>query len=241
MGTVLVTVDGPGSRVDLALPDDSAVGTLIPAVVASFTADPPPWGRWALGPLGGEPFPPGRSLADLGVMDGSELGLRDMASEVAGSGETDPGWSSSPVAGEDPEREARRRRITDLVERTVDDLARILAGSNPTLDYASPEARRRLRSLAPGALDQGSEGKLYDLGLGVRWGRDPAAPVAATAAVRQLPGEPGQPGQPRPGSWPLIPRPSGRSASLLTLHLLVDAHCRYLLELAVSREPLPAE
>ena len=67
MGTVLVTVAGPGGQVDLALPDDAPVGAIVPALVRHCEPEPRPWSRWALGLPGGEPFPPRQTLGALGV------------------------------------------------------------------------------------------------------------------------------------------------------------------------------
>lgn len=70
MGTVLVTVAGPGGEVDLAVPGDVEVAALIPAVVRHCEPEPHPWSRWALGLPGGEPSHPGRRSALWGSSTG---------------------------------------------------------------------------------------------------------------------------------------------------------------------------
>ena len=88
MGAVLATVAGPNSRMDLSLPTDAPVGEIVPALVERCAPGPKPWSRWALGPAGGAPFAPQRTLAELGVVDGSELQLCDMVATGDATGVT---------------------------------------------------------------------------------------------------------------------------------------------------------
>jgi hypothetical protein len=229
MGIVQVTVSGPGVRVGVALPDDVAVAELIPDLVARCEPKPEPWSRWALGPQSGEPFPPRQALAEIGVMDGAELRLRDMIPVTPPPGGGEPGEPTGEP-GSSLAREAHRRRLTELVERTVDDIAKIRAGQNPLLDYASPEARRKLRGLAPGTLDRTADAELVDLGLAVRWSADPGAPVAAVAAFTERRLQPGE-------EAPTRATATAEVARRVTLRLLADWQCRQLIDLEVSSRP----
>jgi hypothetical protein len=127
MASVLVTVAGPQRSTDLALPAEAPVGELIPELV-SLCVDPAlrrASARWALAPVGGDPFPPGRAVGDLGVLDRTVLQLRDMTSAV-------PSAPAAPGSAEtiDPARLERRQGITGLVEDLVHEAAR-LAGGHP--------------------------------------------------------------------------------------------------------------
>ncbi|SDE88741.1 EsaB/YukD family protein [Pseudonocardia oroxyli] len=69
-----VTVLGPRSTVDVALPADVAVAELAPMLVELF--DEPPSGApapWRLDGVAGAPLPPSATLAQLGVLDGELL------------------------------------------------------------------------------------------------------------------------------------------------------------------------
>ena len=229
MGAVLVTVAGPKSRRDLSLPSDAPVGEIVPALVERCEPEPKPWSRWALGPAGGEPFAPQRTFAELGVVDGSELQLCDMIAPGDATGE--PSGSGPAAATADQ----RRRSISELTERLIDDIARIRAGKNPLLEYAAPEARQRLRALAPGPFDRAAEGGVSDLHLAVSWHRDPRAPVEALASFTEIgvvvaaPGGPGSSrGRPASGETPV---------RRVGVRMTVDAHCSYLLDISVAAEP----
>jgi len=191
VGAVLVTVAGPTSRMDLSLPTDAPLGELVPALVERCEPGPKPWSRWALGPAGGAPFAPQRTLAELGVVDGTELQLRDM---VAGDGARGEPPDTGPV-GAAAEADQRRRKISDLTERLIDDIGRLRAGKNPLLEYAAPEARRCLRALAPGPFDRAAERGASDLSLAVSWHRDPRAPVEALAGFTEVAADAGGPGR----------------------------------------------
>jgi hypothetical protein len=230
MGAVLVTVTGPTSRMNLSLPTDAPVGEIIPALVERGEPEPKPWSRWALGPAGGTPFAPGRTLAEQGVVDGSELQLRNMIANGDATGEPPDTGPAGTAANTDQ----RRRSITDLAERLIDDIAGIRAGKNPLLEYAAPEARRRLRALAPGPFDRAAEGCASDLSLTVSWNRDPRAPVEAVAGFTEIVAGAGGPG--RPGGsphGPSNPTPDRR----VSVRMTADAHCRYLLDVCMAAEP----
>jgi hypothetical protein len=212
MGAVLVTVAGPNSRMDLSLPADALVAEIVPALVDRCEPGPKPWSRWALGPSGGAPFAPRRTLAELGVVDGSELQLSDMVASGDATGETP---DTGPAAA-GAEEEQRRRSISDLTERLIDDIARIRAGKNPLLEYAAPEARRRLRALAPGPFDRAAEGGASDLSLAVSWHRDPRASVEAPRRAGRLTTrahlqrDAGPPGERQDDGRPSLPLPPRR-------------------------------
>ncbi len=228
MGSVAVTVEGSASRVGLVLPDDVAVARLLAILVGHCEPQPQPWSRWALGPPVGEPFPPLGTLAGLGVMDGAELRLRDLAAGLLPLPDASgPDGDGAVMEGGEALRAVRRRDLTDLVERIVDDVGGIRRGRNPLLGYASPEARRRLRALAPGTFEQSPDVRLTDLGLLVRWTRDPRAPVAAVATATERPAAT----RPSPGTS-LEP-----GVRRVLLHLLADPACRQLLDISVSGDP----
>jgi hypothetical protein len=233
MGAVLVTVAGPNSRMDLSLPSDALVAEIVPVLVERCEVEPKPWSRWALGPSGGAPFAAGRTLAELGVVDGSELQLCDMVATGDATGVT----PDSVPAGAAAEAERRRRSICDLTERLIDDIARIRAGKNPLLEYTAPEARRRLRALAPGPFDRAAEGGASDLSLAVGWRRDPRAPVEALAGFTEIAADAGGPGE--PGGSRRGPASNATPVRRVSVRMTVDAHCRYLLDVSVAADPPP--
>ncbi|MGH3753953.1 MAG: type VII secretion integral membrane protein EccD [Pseudonocardiaceae bacterium] len=75
-----MTVVAPRTRIDLALPSDVAVASLLPMVLTmagESTADGGSrHGGWCLAKLGGEAIDPDRPLSSLGVLDGDLLQLR---------------------------------------------------------------------------------------------------------------------------------------------------------------------
>ncbi len=212
---LLVTVAGNGGRVDLDLAGEATVAQVLPALVARCALQAPPWSRWSLAPRGGEPFPPQRSLEELGVVDGAELELSD---ETA----TEPGSPPAPLlhtALQSPAdaHASHRRALVALVERMAGDIARLQAGGNPLLDYASSEARQRLRRLLPATLDAGPPSSITDLNLSVRWPRRSATPVTATALI------------------------GDRAGRRISVRLLASGDCRSLAEVTVSAsEPPPS-
>jgi MinD-like ATPase involved in chromosome partitioning or flagellar assembly len=94
--TVLVTVQGPGQRVELQLPVDRPVMELVPLLVeVCGGGHQSESARWELGPMGGLAFDPGKSLAEVGVVDGALLHLRDTMAPDPESG-LPPGPPSTP-------------------------------------------------------------------------------------------------------------------------------------------------
>src|SRR5579884_3311361 len=90
--TVLVTVQGPGQRVELQLPVDRPVMELVPLLVeVCGGGHQSERSRWELGPMGGLAFDPAKSLAEVGVVDGALLHLRDtMATAPEAEPPSDP-------------------------------------------------------------------------------------------------------------------------------------------------------
>ena len=81
MKTTVVTIAGPDHRMDLAVSAETPVGQLIPTFV-ELAVDQPPGenGRepvWQVAPAGRPPLPEDRTLAELGVADGSVLVLTE--------------------------------------------------------------------------------------------------------------------------------------------------------------------
>jgi MinD-like ATPase involved in chromosome partitioning or flagellar assembly len=77
VSSVLVTVQGPEQRVELQLPGDRPVAEIMPLLVEVCAGHQPDGASWELAPLGGLAFDSGRTLADVGVVDGALLHLRD--------------------------------------------------------------------------------------------------------------------------------------------------------------------
>lgn len=79
-GRSRVTVVGARKRVDVAVPSSSPVGEYAPGLADLCGQDSQPHqpAAWSLALAGGEPLPPGASLAEVGVTDGQVLYLRDI-------------------------------------------------------------------------------------------------------------------------------------------------------------------
>lgn len=225
---MLVTVAARGSRIEVSLPSHVRVEEIVPALVGRCWSQPQPWSRWALGPSDGPPFPPRRTLAELGVVDWAELQLRDVVASFGVIG----GMPDTRPAGIAAETDQRRRRISELTERLIEDIARIRAGRNPLLAYAAPEARRPLRALAPGPLDRAPQGGYADLSLAVSWPRDPRAPVEALATCRETAAGAGFPPDLRRSRRG--PVPVATTSRRMSVRMTVDPDCQYLLEVSVG-------
>jgi hypothetical protein len=110
-----VTVVGERRRVDLAVPASAPIVTYVDAL-ARLCGQPgedalPP--AWSLAPAAGRPYPADRSLAELGVVDGEILYLRDLLD----------GESGGPVVRD--VREEVAEEVEERLERPWD--ARALA------------------------------------------------------------------------------------------------------------------
>jgi MinD-like ATPase involved in chromosome partitioning or flagellar assembly len=79
--SVLVTVQGPEQRVELQLAADRPVMELLPLLVGvcAGSRQEAEEAQWELAPLGGLAFDGGRTLLEVGVVDGALLHLRDSA------------------------------------------------------------------------------------------------------------------------------------------------------------------
>ena len=80
---VALIVRHPEGSIRVSTPTDVPLGELLPDLLE--LAGLPDHDGWALGPVGGDPYPPDRTLAELGVGDGALLALR----ELAGRGSAD--------------------------------------------------------------------------------------------------------------------------------------------------------
>ena len=103
MPPLLVTVQGPDQRVELALPGDRPVRELLPLLVDVCAASHRESNaRWELAPLGGLAFDDSRTLAEVGVMDGSLLHFRDGAATEASFAELPPDDADDAPVDYDP-------------------------------------------------------------------------------------------------------------------------------------------
>jgi hypothetical protein len=77
---LLVTVEGLYGSLDLELPGDAALDTLIPLLIRhpaiARTGDPAAIGDWTIGLKGGQRFDSANTLFDYGVLEGSILQLQ---------------------------------------------------------------------------------------------------------------------------------------------------------------------
>jgi MinD-like ATPase involved in chromosome partitioning or flagellar assembly len=102
VSSLLVTVQGPDERVELALSGDRPVRELLPLLVdvcAASRRDPD--ARWELAPLGGLAFDASKTLTEVGVMDGSLLHFRNVATSEAIFAELPPMEEGDPAVAHD--------------------------------------------------------------------------------------------------------------------------------------------
>lgn len=78
---VLVSVDGPAGRADLALSPDVPIGEVLPQILdhVSLQAGIPGGGDWVLGATGDAPLAPQLTLEQCGVLDGAQLYVKRAA------------------------------------------------------------------------------------------------------------------------------------------------------------------
>ena len=74
---VVLIVRHPEGSIRVSTPTDVPLRELLPDLLE--LAGLRDHDRWALGPVGGDPYPPERTLAELGVGDGALLALRELA------------------------------------------------------------------------------------------------------------------------------------------------------------------
>lgn len=109
MSSVLVTVQGPEQRVELQLPADRPVAELLPLLVeVCARRHQSEHVHWELGPLGGLAFDGGKTLAEVGVVDGALLHLRDSGASGVEPEDVPPEaaqtWPPPPAwAGDEPQ------------------------------------------------------------------------------------------------------------------------------------------
>ncbi len=83
MQTVLVTLNGPGSSIDLELPGDVPIRDLLAELTKLWeppAEEPTEPLHWMLSREGGGVLDAARTLIECGVMDGAVLGLQDSVS-----------------------------------------------------------------------------------------------------------------------------------------------------------------
>jgi MinD-like ATPase involved in chromosome partitioning or flagellar assembly len=84
LSRLLVTVEGPQKRVDIALAGDVPISDVIPTVLE--LCGPPPEEAaepWGLGPPGAGLLPPSKSLRDCGIRDGAVLSLMPVSADTS--------------------------------------------------------------------------------------------------------------------------------------------------------------
>jgi hypothetical protein len=124
MTTLVVTITGPEGKVDLSVPAETPIEQLLPTflslgVIDEQTRNGDPIG---LARVGEQPLPPGSTLAECGVVDGTVLQLRPVSREER------PPPEPAKVDYEDFKREEDRK---DLKRRAGYPLQRTEAALPP--------------------------------------------------------------------------------------------------------------
>jgi len=78
---VALIVRHPEGSIRVSTPTDVPLGELLPDLLE--LAGLPDHDDWALGPVGGDPYSPDRTLAELRVGDGAPLALRELAGHAS--------------------------------------------------------------------------------------------------------------------------------------------------------------
>lgn len=106
-----ITIVGPQRRVDLAVPATTPIGEYVPGLAEMCGADESPTmpPAWSLAPADAPAFPIEATLADLGVLDGQVLYLRDVAVEP---GDPPVVMDIDEVIADEADRLRRRRTHT---------------------------------------------------------------------------------------------------------------------------------
>ena len=80
-----ITVRHPGGSIRVSAPTDVPVSELTLDLLE--VVGQPDRDGWTLGPADGDPYPPERTLAELGVNDGAVLALHEPLGQGSGDGE----------------------------------------------------------------------------------------------------------------------------------------------------------
>jgi len=113
---VALIVRHPEGSIRVSTPTDMPLGELLPDLLE--LGGLPDHDGWALGPVGGDPYSPDRTLAELGVDDGALLALRELPGH--GSGDRDRATTqrtTRPRLG--PNEHAGGRPLTDRSARLL--------------------------------------------------------------------------------------------------------------------------
>lgn len=166
MSSLLVTVQGPDERVELALPGDRPVRELLPLLVDVCAASRrEPDARWELAPLGGLAFDSSKTLTEVGVMDGSLLHFRNVAASEAMFAELPPmdegdQFADQPTLPQDRTRTALPPRVP-MTDRLV---ALLRTAVRPELGASRPRAAEPLPGeiVRPASLTRRGQAGLAD-------------------------------------------------------------------------------
>ena len=112
-----ITVRHPEGSIRVSAPTDVPLSELMLDLLE--LAGLPDHDRWALGPLDGDPYPPHRTLAQLGVDDGALLALRELPGDgsAAGGSATTQRMIARPPLG--PTADAGGRPLSDRSARIL--------------------------------------------------------------------------------------------------------------------------
>ena len=112
-----ITVRHPEGSIRVSAPTDVPLSEVMLDLLE--LAGLPDHDRWALGPLDGDPYPPHRTLAELGVDDGALLALRELPGDgsAAGGSATTQRMITRPPLG--PTADAGGRPLSDRSARIL--------------------------------------------------------------------------------------------------------------------------
>ncbi|HLY31294.1 MAG TPA: EsaB/YukD family protein [Ktedonobacterales bacterium] len=165
---MLITVMGPRKSVDLELPDETAIGELIPLIVQAMglsSGNPKADGAsaWGLGPQQGQPFAPKATLTDSGIVDGAILWFRQLTA-----------WRASAQPAPQPVRQP--------VAQTAAQLARTPVAARQIQQSPPPNQQPPQRTPAPPPAYQPQRPSQTPVqqptqspnpgGIGIRWNKD---------------------------------------------------------------------
>ena len=112
-----ITVHHPEGSIRVSTPTDVPLGELLPDLAQ--LAGLPDHGGWTLGPLDGDPYRPDRTLAELGVDDGTLLALRELDGRESADGGSAPTKRTIAWPPDAPTQSAGGRPLSDRSARLL--------------------------------------------------------------------------------------------------------------------------